>query len=300
MACKRSSDMNIAVIQLANFGDVVLSTSLLEAIREQRPEWKIHFITTKACVGAVSNNPNIHELVTLDIPKSEAIGKFDEVFEGAKACGKYDKVITPWAGYLDRKHWRPNGASSRVCNFMYSVVRCIQDNGMTWNGRLVNYLYPTSDDERGTAKIIEAFKSAPGKNVLLEAETLSKQSQLDSSWLPEVFFAIRKRLGKATFWFSIGKDPDYLTELKNEFDVRTLSDFSITSVGMSVDHCDVFLSVSSGTANACHHQHRQNNPMWFEAVNDRAWATTPYGTINKHVYLGKTVGGYVDLINRTL
>ncbi len=284
--------MNIAVIQLANFGDVILSTSLLEAIREQKPDWKVHFITSKACASAVSSNPCIHELIALDIPKAEAIGKFNEVFREAKASGKYDKVITPWAGYLDRKHWRPHGASGKVCNFMYSVVRCIQDNGMTWNGKLTNYLYPTHGDTHGAAKIIKAFESSSNKNVLLEAETLSKQSQLNHKWLPEIFHAVRKRLGRATFWLSIGKDPDYLTELKNEFDVRTLSDFSIASVGLAVDYCDVFLSVSSGTANACHHQHRRNNPMWFEAVNDRAWATTPYGTINKHVYLGKTVGGY--------
>lgn len=54
--------MKILVVRFSSIGDVVLTTPVFRCIKNQHPDAEIHFVTKKAFVGLVSNNPNINKV----------------------------------------------------------------------------------------------------------------------------------------------------------------------------------------------------------------------------------------------
>ena len=87
--------MNILIIQTAFIGDVVLSTPLIEKVRDAYPEGKITYVTTPVGASILRNNPNLEEIIEYD-KRGEHKG-----VRGLFALGKrlkyknFDLVICP-------------------------------------------------------------------------------------------------------------------------------------------------------------------------------------------------------------
>lgn len=58
--------MKILVVRFSSIGDIVLTTPVLRAIKTQRPEVEIHYLTRKTYASLLENNPHIHQLHTFD------------------------------------------------------------------------------------------------------------------------------------------------------------------------------------------------------------------------------------------
>jgi len=58
--------MNILIIQTAFIGDVVLSTPLVEKVRDAYPDGKITYVTTPVGASILRNNPNLEEIIEYD------------------------------------------------------------------------------------------------------------------------------------------------------------------------------------------------------------------------------------------
>ena len=58
--------MNILIIQTAFIGDVVLSTPLIDKVKDAYPEGKITYVTTPAGASILRNNPNLEEIIEYD------------------------------------------------------------------------------------------------------------------------------------------------------------------------------------------------------------------------------------------
>ena len=56
--------MKILVIHTAFIGDIVLSTPLIQRLKDMYPESEIDYLTLPANKSVISNNPNLNEITT--------------------------------------------------------------------------------------------------------------------------------------------------------------------------------------------------------------------------------------------
>lgn len=77
--------MKILVIRFSSIGDVVLTTPIVRALKQQLPNAEIHFITKKQFKEVLEHNPNIDRLFTIDKSISEVIPELKKE--------KYDYLI---------------------------------------------------------------------------------------------------------------------------------------------------------------------------------------------------------------
>lgn len=77
--------MKLLIVRFSSIGDVVLTTPVVRCLKQQLPDVTIHYITKKAFLPVLVNNPYIDRVITIE--KS-----VDEVFEELKSEA-YDYVI---------------------------------------------------------------------------------------------------------------------------------------------------------------------------------------------------------------
>ena len=58
--------MKILIIRFSSIGDIVLTTPVLRAMKEQLPDVEIHYLTKKKFASLLVNNPRIDRLITID------------------------------------------------------------------------------------------------------------------------------------------------------------------------------------------------------------------------------------------
>jgi len=58
--------VKILIVRFSSIGDIVLTTPVLRAIKTQRPEVEIHYLTRKTYASLLENNPHIHHLHSFD------------------------------------------------------------------------------------------------------------------------------------------------------------------------------------------------------------------------------------------
>lgn len=77
--------MKILIIRFSSIGDIVLTTPVVHAIHEQKPNIEIHFITKKSFASLVIDNPSIKKVYTIEKSVSEVLD--------ALKLEKYDYII---------------------------------------------------------------------------------------------------------------------------------------------------------------------------------------------------------------
>ncbi len=73
------------IIRFSSIGDIVLTSPIVRALKEQKPECEIHYITKKSYAGIVENNPHINKVYSIE-------NEIDEVINELKN-ENYDFVI---------------------------------------------------------------------------------------------------------------------------------------------------------------------------------------------------------------
>ena len=87
--------MKILVIHTAFIGDIVLSTPLIQRLKDMYPESEIDYLTLPANQSVLSNNPNLHEILLYDKKgKDKGIKGFLRVLNILKQK-KYDYAVIP-------------------------------------------------------------------------------------------------------------------------------------------------------------------------------------------------------------
>ena len=87
--------MKILVIHTAFIGDIVLSTPLIQRLKEMYPKSEIDYLTLPANKSVISNNPNLNEIILYDKKgKDKGIKGFLRVLKILKQK-KYDYAVIP-------------------------------------------------------------------------------------------------------------------------------------------------------------------------------------------------------------
>ena len=87
--------MKILVIHTAFIGDIVLSTPLIQRLKEMYPKSEINYLTLPVNKSVISNNPNLNEIILYDKKgKDKGIKGFLRVLKILKQK-KYDYAVIP-------------------------------------------------------------------------------------------------------------------------------------------------------------------------------------------------------------
>jgi len=87
--------MNILIIHTAFIGDIVLSTPLIQRLKDMYPESEIDYLTLPTNKSVISNNPNLNEIILYDKKgQDKGIKGFLRVLKILKQK-KYDYAVIP-------------------------------------------------------------------------------------------------------------------------------------------------------------------------------------------------------------
>ena len=87
--------MKILIIHTAFIGDIVLSTPLIQRLKDMYPESKIDYLTLPSNKSIISNNPNLNEIILYDKKgKDKGLKGFLRVLKILKEK-KYDYAVIP-------------------------------------------------------------------------------------------------------------------------------------------------------------------------------------------------------------
>ena len=87
--------MKILIIHTAFIGDIVLSTPLIQKIKDKYPDSQIDYMTLPGNKSIISNNPNLHDIIIYDKKhKDKGIKGFFRILKTVKN-NRYDLAIIP-------------------------------------------------------------------------------------------------------------------------------------------------------------------------------------------------------------
>ena len=66
---KRKAHLRILVIRFSSIGDIILTTPVLDALKNSYPDAEIHFMVMNRFKDAISGNPNIDKLIFFEKKK---------------------------------------------------------------------------------------------------------------------------------------------------------------------------------------------------------------------------------------
>jgi ADP-heptose:LPS heptosyltransferase len=70
--------MKILIIRFSSIGDIVLTTPVLRALKDQLSDVEIHYLTKKKFATLLENNPRIDKLITIDKSINEVLAQLKE------------------------------------------------------------------------------------------------------------------------------------------------------------------------------------------------------------------------------
>ena len=83
--------MKILIIHTAFIGDIVLSTPLIQRLKEMYPDSEIDYLTLPTNKSVISNNPNLNEILLYDKKGKD---------KGIKGFFRILKILSPFYSSL--------------------------------------------------------------------------------------------------------------------------------------------------------------------------------------------------------
>ena len=120
---------NILIIQQKPFGDILLNTAYLPALRQRFPDAQIDYLIERPYVTILEDNPHLDNLVVMEKAKGKGLRYFVEQLKAARRVRKrgYDLIIDQLRGTSSARMVIFSGAKYRLgwdkkrWNFIYNV-----------------------------------------------------------------------------------------------------------------------------------------------------------------------------------
>lgn len=107
--------MKILIVRFSSIGDIVLTTPVIRALKEQIPDVELHYLTKASFLSLLENNPNIDRIHTINKSIDEVITdlkneKFDQVIDlhhNLRTKALKVKIAVPMSSFpkLNFKKW---------------------------------------------------------------------------------------------------------------------------------------------------------------------------------------------------
>ncbi len=285
----------IAIIQTGSWGDNINSTLMLQPLKQKYPDCIIDVYTSTLYHSAFVNNPYIHRLIQYPATqKNEALHLTLLIPDYIKNVG-YNTVLAPHPMF-NHGNWTSVKNPQLGTNLICAWVRAIEDLNADYTLPLETILRLTPTETSNVASFLSKIPNRK-KNILMEVHGESGQTH----WTPEWTVRVGKYLTQKDYNLFISRsfDSGDIDELRRFAPGRVYfaGKLSIRECAELFNHCDAFLSVSSGLSNACNTNWCKKTGQWFEVTNSPAATSSVIRSENKIFYHDNNLDGYISLLH---
>ena len=284
----------IALVQTGSWGDNINSTLMFKPLKAKYPDCVLDVYTSSYYKSAFVNNPYINHLaVHQSSAKNESLHLTLLIPDMIKNVG-YDLILKPHPMFNQDK-WTSTIHGELGTNLILAWVRALEDNKIEYTLPLETVLL-LSDAEVERAR--QSFISAPtrNRNILMEVHGESGQTH----WNPEWTVKVGKHLlnSDCNLFISRNHDGHDINELRSHAPskVHFVGGLSIRECAELYNHCQVFMSVSSGLSNACNTNWCKKDIMWFETVNGPGANSAPIRSTGKTFYYENDIDKLIGIL----
>lgn len=282
--------MRIAFVQLGSWGDCINSTLMFAPIKRKWPNCRLEVHTTTLYASAFHNNPYVDALhQTPAATKAQVFSLYDVV---PKRITGYDKVLTP-APILYRDQWRSAKHPELGYNLWCTFLKVMEDNGIDYELPVQGVLRLTDGErDKGAA---EAAPHAGKRRILMEVHGESGQTFWDDNWTLKVG---RHLLRDGTALFISNRNKTNAIQQLQQLGAVFVGGLTLRECAELYNHCNAFLSVSSGLCNACNTDwcNRNTTSKWFEVVNSNSCDSSVLRRDRKTFFYENNVDKYIELL----
>lgn len=288
--------MKIAIIQPGCFGDNVNSTLMFKPIKDKYPTSEIDIFTAERYHQPFLLNPYINNIIKLPSKnKNDALNLIYTI-----APSNYDLIIKSHP--LINKTWSSHKHPELGENLILSWVNWLERHDINYDYPLKTDLILSEEEEKTAKEFLDKHIHPQDKKgiILIEAEGESGQSFWDWRWTEKVTNTLHQ-MGYVVLINNV-KEASVAQQLQLNHKNRTtwVGNLSLRTVTSIYDHCDCFISVSSGLSNACNTQQRSTKPKWIEVVNSLACSSNVVGSKEKLFWLENNLEKFINKIKETL
>ncbi len=272
--------MTQLLVNFGSNGDILNSTPIAKHLKITNPNEKIIWLTREKYTHCIKNNPFIDEIRTVDEKIFNKVNNVNLTFY-------YENLIkkSNLKEDINVRFLAPYYMFDKINMLDYSLLQIIKNitSGIKdWSCEFIPNVF-LSEEEKQEAKNFIASIDNKNKNILIEYESFSQQSEFSEEYFEELAQIIQNK--KYNLIFTGLRLPEYLKKYK-------LNVFHYTGSFMSnaelYNLCDIFIGVSSGISCLTHSDYCDINKLRIEIVRGQHWSTMEWKhTKNKTIVFSK-------------
>lgn len=293
---QKDGRMKIGIVQLGSWGDNINSTLMLEPLKKKYQDADIEIHTASLYSSAFKNNPLISKIHEHQADyKAEAFALYNVIPDMVKKAG-YDKVFVPHP-IINGDKWTSIKHGELGTNLVCAWVRALEDDDVDYEVPFKTILRLTEDEVKNADDFVGNAGALGKRKILMEIHGESGQTQWNHNWTKAVGDYLLQDGRSHLFISRKHSDSDNQELARNHRKrVHFVGGLSIRECAQVYNHCDVFISVSSGLANACHTDHCRKDVKWYEAVNSPVCSTSVVRSEGKKFYHKDDINGFINLL----
>lgn len=287
--------IKIAIIQTGSWGDNINSTLMLKPLRSKFTNSILDIYTSSLYHTAFVNNPYIDHLFQYEAhTKRDALHLTTIIPDEIKGIG-YDIVMTPHPMFNHEK-WTSIKNPHIGTNLICAWIRAIENLDVPYELPLETILQLTPAEVDRASTFVNKLPQRK-KNILMEIHGESGQSHWNREWTVRVGkYLLQNDYNLLVSRHTDGPDIDELRQIsKNK--THFVGELSLRECAEVFNHCDAFLSISSGLSNACNTNWCKKDGLWFEATNSPVASSNVIRSDNKHFWHDNNLDGYISLLH---
>jgi ADP-heptose:LPS heptosyltransferase len=247
--------VKILVVRFSSIGDIVLTSSVVRAIKQQLSNVEIHYLTKEQFASIVISNPNIDRVFTMK--KS-----IDEVVDALKQ-EQYDWIIDLHNNIrttsLKRKLKRPSKTFNKLNFLKFLLVRfkwnrmpkihvveryfeAVKPLGVQ-NDRQIGDYFISKNDKIDTVK---ELGFVPNEFVCLAIGAQFKTKQMPLNLLVEIVNASTQPVVIVGGTMDRNLALEILSKTTNKYVINTCGDYNINQSASIVSQCNKFITNDTG------------------------------------------------------
>jgi ADP-heptose:LPS heptosyltransferase len=290
----------IAIVQTGSFGDNINSTLMFKPIKEHYQNCILDIHTSTKYGNVFLNNPYIDNIIYHAASTKQEALHLGVTVPKTIARSNYDRILVPHPMFNPDK-WHSSLHPEWEENLIFAWVNALESLGIKYEVPLQTVLRLTQDEIDKVNTYMERVpKFKERRNILLEIHGESGQTFWNENWT----FGVGRHLldGNTNLHISHAEQRGDIVGLKDQYrgQVHWIGKLTIRECAQLFNHCDAFISVSSGLSNACNTNWCNKDVKWFEVVNSLACSSAAIRTKGKVFWHDHDIDGFIKTLDQNL
>jgi ADP-heptose:LPS heptosyltransferase len=245
--------------------------------------------------SAFDNNPYITNLYQYEAnSKRDALHLTTLIPDHIKKCN-YDIIIAPHPMF-NHGNWTSVKNPHLGTNLVCAWIRAIENLDVDYCLPLETVLKLRPQEIERAHALLQRIPKRD-KNILMEIHGESGQSHWNQEWTIRIGkYLLQKNFNLLISRVSDGPDIDTLRGVAKG-KVHFIGELSLRECAEVFNHCDAFLSISSGLSNACNTNWCKKDGLWFESTNSQVASSNIIRSENKNFWYDNNLDGYISLLH---